>query len=299
MRNILVKTGGFSASHEQFHSNVFTDSMKNFFQLNEFGFIDKCFAGRLEVSLAKGLKVQGIVGPCMSENKKDQAMFTDVAVGEGTTTAWYLGCLDKNTSLALVMANDRQDDSSLINRPFVMQFRTYYKNGYGQMKLRVTTICRNFAGMNKDVYAQGFDQEAAIVMTARCALSLAGAMEQKEITKWIDKRLIKFYARFGDFTRGLPNSFKIGEEFRLVPQFFFYFRKSTFILNFSVSVDEMEYIRMVLMRENVSNCLAMIQPSLLEYSSEADEPEAVLCDISSMKDDIVILFDSYFNAVIW
>ena len=67
MRDLVTKTGGFIASHELFHSNVFKDSFKNFFQHNDYGFMDKCFGARLEVAVSKGLKVQGIVGACCSE----------------------------------------------------------------------------------------------------------------------------------------------------------------------------------------------------------------------------------------
>ena len=298
MRDLVAKTGGFIASHELFSSNVFKDSFKNFFQLNEYGFLDKCFGARLEVTICRGFKIQGIVGACCSEGKKD-ATVSDVAVGEGGTTSWYLGTVDQHSTYSLVLENDRSDDLELKGKQFYAQFRTFYKNAYGQMKLRVTTIQREFGGLSKEQYAAGFDQEAAILMTAKCALSLAGMMDQKEITKWIDKRLIKLYSRFGEFTRGVPSSFKIAEGFQMVPQFFYYFRKSTFILNFAISVDEMHMNRTILTRENIANALVMIQPSLLEYSCDRENPEAVLCDIAALKDDVVILFDAYFSVVIW
>lgn len=298
MRDLITKTGGFAASHELFHSNVFKDSFTNFFQLNEYNVIDKCFGGRLEVSISAGFKIQGIVGVCLSEGKKD-AKVAENAVGEGGTTSWYIGTFDKNSTYSLVLENDRLDDLTLQNKLFTLQFRTYFKDGYGQMKMRVTTVQRRFGVLNRDSYAAGFDQEAAIVLTARCALSLSGLMDQKEITKWIDKRLIKLYSRFGDFTRGVASSYRIADSFAMVPQFFYYLRKSTFILNFAISVDEMHYNRMVLLRENVTNSLVMIQPSLVEYSCEDSEPHPVLSDISSLKDDVVILFDAYFNVVIW
>jgi protein transport protein SEC23 len=297
MRNLITKTGGFCASHELFHSNVFKDSFRNFFNIQE-GYIDKCFGGKLNVSLSAGFKVQGLIGCCLSENAKD-AKVSDVPMGEAGTTSWYLGTFDRNSTYTLVLESDKQDDLSLQNKPFTIQFRTCFKDGYGQMKLRVTTVQRRIGNLNKDSYAQGFDQEAAILMTARCALSMAGMMDQKDITKWIDKRLIKVYTRFGEFTRHVPSSFRIHESFELVPQFFFYLRKSTFILNFAISVDEMHYNRMVLLRENISNSLVMIQPSLLEYTCDLPDPHAVICDISVMKDDVVILFDAYFNVVIW
>ena len=298
MRDLITKTGGFCASHELFHSNVFTDSFKNFFQHNEHEFIDKCFGGTMEVLLSRGFKVQGVVGCCLGLGVKN-AKVSETPMGESGTTSWYLGTFDKNSTYSLILENEKSDDMSLQNQLFTLQFKTYFKDGYGQMKLRVTTIQRKFGNISKDAYASSFDQEAAIIMTARCALAMSGLLDQKEITKWIDKRLIKLYSRFGEFTRQVPSSFRIHQSFELIPQFFYYLRKSTFILNFAISVDEMHYNRMILMRENVSNCLVMIQPSILEYNCDSNDPQAVICDISVMKDDVVILFDTYFNVVIW
>ena len=298
MRDMITKTGGFIASQELFLSNVFRDSFKNFFQLNEYEFVDKGFGGRMEVTLTKGFKIQGIVGACLSEGNKD-AQVSEIVCGEGGTNKWYLGAFDKTSTYSLVLENEKNDELDMKDKPYVIQFRTSYKNGYGQMKMRVTTIQRKIGGISLQEYAQGFDQEAAILMTAKCALSLTGMMDQKEITKWIDKRLIKLYSRFGEYNKGVPSSFKINEGFQMVPQFFYYFRKSTFILNFAISVDEMHTNRTILMRENVSNALVMIQPSILEYNCDSENPVPVVCDISCLKDDVVILFDTYFNVVIW
>jgi hypothetical protein len=52
-------------------------------------------------------------------------------------------------------------------------------------------------------------------------------------------------------------------------------------------------------RENVSNSLIMIQPSLTQYDLENENPNAAICDIESMKDDVILLMDSYFHIVIW
>lgn len=52
-------------------------------------------------------------------------------------------------------------------------------------------------------------------------------------------------------------------------------------------------------RENVSNSLIMIQPSLTQYDLKNEDPVAAICDIESMKDDVILLMDSYFHIVIW
>lgn len=67
----------------------------------------------------------------------------------------------------------------------------------------------------------------------------------------------------------------------------------------SSSLDEAVYYRLAIDRENVANCLVMIQPSLTQYDMENDYPSAALCDISSLKNDLIILMDCYFYIVTW
>jgi len=52
-------------------------------------------------------------------------------------------------------------------------------------------------------------------------------------------------------------------------------------------------------RETVGNCLVMIQPSLTRYSVEDEYPEAAPCDIASLKDNVILLVDTYFYIVTW
>ena len=122
--------------------------------------------------------------------------------------------------------------------------------------------------MNKDEYISTFDQEAAIMISARLAMHLSKEMEPREIMKYLDKKLIQLYHRFGSYHTGNISSFTIAENINLIPQFFYFLRKSTFILIFGVAIDEHEYRKAIFLRENCTNCLTMIQPSLTEYNME-------------------------------
>ena len=59
------------------------------------------------------------------------------------------------------------------------------------------------------------------------------------------------------------------------------------------------FFRGMLSRENTTNCLVMIQPSLLQYSFESPEPNPVMLDIASMKNNVILLLDTYFDIVVW
>lgn len=67
---------------------------------------------------------------------------------------------------------------------------------------------------------------------------------------------------------------------------------------FNNSPDETAYFRMILNRENVSNSVVMIQPSLISYSFHSG-PEAALLDVVSISADKILLLDSYFTIVIF
>lgn len=43
----------------------------------------------------------------------------------------------------------------------------------------------------------------------------------------------------------------------------------------------------------------MIQPALLKYTVEETQPIPVELDLEELKDDVVLLLDSFFNVLIW
>lgn len=55
---------------------------------------------------------------------------------------------------------------------------------------------------------------------------------------------------------------------------------------------------MILNRENVSNSVVMIQPSLISYSFQSG-PEPALLDVISIAADKILLLDSYFTIVVF
>lgn len=88
-------------------------------------------------------------------------------------------------------------------------------------------------------------------------------------------------------------------EISVIPQFFYYLRKSWFVRSFACSLDEAIFYRLAMFKENVNNVLTMIQPCITKYDLNSDQPEAVICDISSMQNEVVLLMDSYFYVGIW
>ena len=61
----------------------------------------------------------------------------------------------------------------------------------------------------------------------------------------------------------------------------------------------MVFYRQSLISQNVDNTLVMIQPQIIEYSLNNEEPVPVLPNLSCLKSDVVLLADTYFNIIIW
>ena len=64
------------------------------------------------------------------------------------------------------------------------------------------------------------------------------------------------------------------------------------------SPDEASYYRMVLTRENASNSLVMIQPTLMSYSFQAP-PQPAMLDASSVRPDVILLLDTFFYVIVF
>ncbi len=133
--------------------------------------------------------------------------------------------------------------------------------------MRVSTIQRLMSGP-EDLreMAYGFDQETAAVLMARYSVFKTLSEESMDVIRWLDRMLIKLVARFAEYKKDEPSTFKLSREFNLFPQFMFYLRRSQFLHTFNASPDESEYYRMMILRENVGNSLVMIQPALMQYA---------------------------------
>ena len=65
--------------------------------------------------------------------------------------------------------------------------------------------------------AYGFDQETAAVLMARYSVYKTLAEESIDVIRWLDRMLIKLVARFAEYKKDDPGSFKLSREFSLFP----------------------------------------------------------------------------------
>nr|CAB3481249.1 unnamed protein product [Digitaria exilis] len=163
MKVAVERTGGVVVLAESFGHSVFKDSLRRIFQSSD-NDLDLSFNGIFEINCSKDVKVQGILGPCTSLEKKSP-LSSDTVVGQGNTSAWKMCGLDRKTSLCLIFDIAKKDGPDSIGQSasnqFYFQFLTYYQHHEGQMRLRATTLSRKWE------LIAGFDQEAAAAVMAR------------------------------------------------------------------------------------------------------------------------------------
>ncbi|RWR74634.1 zinc finger protein [Cinnamomum micranthum f. kanehirae] len=301
MKVAVEKTGGLVVLAESFGHLVFRDSFKRIFEDGEQS-LGLSFNGTLDIFCSKDIKIQGIIGPCTSLEKKGPSC-ADTVIGQGNTTSWKMCGLDKSTCLTVffdISPSDRSNAPGAANQYLYLQFLTNYQNPQGQMRLRVTTIQRKWAdsSANSEELVEGFDQETGAVVMSRLT-SLKMEMEEEfDATRWLDRSLIRLCSRFGDYRKDDSSSFTLNPSFSIFPQFMFNLRRSQFVQVFNNSPDETAYFRMLLNRETITNSVVMIQPSLISYSFNSP-PAPALLDVASIAADRILLLDAYFSVVIF
>lgn len=302
MKVAVERTGGLVVLAESFGHSVFKDSFKRVFDTGNQS-LGLSFNGTFEVNCSKDVKIQGIIGPCASLEKKGPSC-ADTVIGQGNTTSWKMCGLDKNTSLTVFfdIAPSERSNAALQagNQQFYIQFQTHYQHTDGQSRLRVTTITRRWVdgSASTEELVAGFDQETAAVIMARLASHKMETEEEFDAVRWLDRSLIRLCSRFGDYRKDDISSFSLNSNFAIFPQFMFNLRRSQFLQVFNNSPDETAYFRMLLNRENVTNSVVMIQPSLISYSFNAP-PEPALLDVASISADRILLLDAYFSIVVF
>jgi len=239
-----------------------------------------------------------MIGHGISANKKSGCV-GETEIGIGQTSAWKICSLTPRTSNAVyfeVVTPAGQHVQP--GARGMVQFVTHYQHSSGQFRLRVTTLARNFAEPGNPAIAANFDQETSAVLMARIAVFKAEIDDSPDVLRWLDRMLIRLCQKFAEYRKDDPTSFVLHEAFRIYPQFMFHLRRSGFLQVFNNSPDETAFYRHILNSEDVNNSLIMIQPTLMSYSLD-QEPVATLLDSVSIKEDAILLLDTFFHLCIW
>lgn len=111
--------------------------------------------------------MSGLIGHAISGGKKS-ACVGETEIGIGQTSAWNINSISPRTSAAVYFEVVTPAGQPLQpGSRGLIQFVTHYQHSSGEMRLRVTTIARNFAEAGSPNIATSFGQEAAAVLMAR------------------------------------------------------------------------------------------------------------------------------------
>lgn len=291
----VERSGGFMMLGESFESKEFRKCLRHMFDHDKDGNLKMVFDATIEIVTTKDVKVCGALGPCISLQRKNESV-SDKVIGEGGTYIWKLGTITSKTCIAFFfeVANEQKSQAS---SAFFIQFITHYRYSTMGIRKRVTTAARRWVVKHSPEIASGFDQEAAASVMARLATQKTEESFSHDVIRWLDKTLIRFASKFGDYAPEDPSTFRFSTNFSLYPQFMYYLRRSQFIDVFNSTPDETAYFRLMLNREGVVNSLIMVQPTLFQYSFDGP-PIPVVLDVCSISPDVILLFDSFFYVVI-
>lgn len=300
MKQCCNSTGGHMVMGDSFNSSLFKQTFQRVFAKDQKTDYKMAFNGTLEVKCSRELKITGAIGSCVSLNVKGPCV-SDQEVGMGNTCQWKMCTFTPSTTMAIFfeVVNQHAAPVPQGGRGCV-QFITQYQHSSGQRRVRVTTAARNWgdAAVNLHHISAGFDQEAAAVVMARLVVYRAEQEDGPDVLRWLDRMLIRLCQKFGEYAKDDPNSFRLSENFSLYPQFMYHLRRSQFLQVFNNSPDETTFYRHMLMREDLTQSLIMIQPILYSYSF-GGPPEPVLLDTSSIQPDRILLMDTFFQILIY
>lgn len=297
MQQLSNVTGGALVLSDAFTTFIFKQSFLRLLSKDEEGYLQMGFNGNFEVKTSNELKTSGLIGHA-SSLKQSNPRVADAEIGIGGTSAWKLCSLTPNHTYAIFFESANIPQSGTGYDSAYIQFITTYQHASGTYRTRVTTLRNPLSSVGDAGITESFDQEAAAVLMSRIAVFKAEQDDGADVLRWIDRMLIRLCQRFADYQKDNPESFRLSPNFSLYPQFMFYLRRSQFLQVFNNSPDETAFYRHVLIREDTTNSLIMIQPTLTSFSMQ-EEPEPVLLDSISVKPDRILLLDTFFHILIY
>lgn len=296
MKQLCSKTGGVLLLTDAFTTSIFKQSFLKLFSKDAENYLLMGFNATLDIKCSRELKVSGLIGHASSLAVKGPNV-SENEVGIGGTSQYRICALSPQHTYAIFF-----DVANVLplppNAQSYIQFVTHYQHSSGTYRLRVTTVSNILTG-DEQILAQSFDQEAAAVLMARVTLFKSEQDDGADVLRWIDRMLIKLCQKFADYRKDVEESFRLHPQFALYPQFIYYLRRSQFLQVFNNSPDETAFYRHILMTEDTNNSLIMIQPTLTSFGLDLEEPEAVLLDSVSIKDDRILLLDTFFHILIF
>lgn len=293
--DVIYSSGGFLMSCETYFDENILKSLTKYFK--DCILQDSASNCIITLNLPKFLSVCGCIGPCISTlNKTENVSKTEI--GCGGTIQWKTsGIIEKNSYTFIFDINSIPIPNNTFS---CFQIVTKYRSfKTGRIRYRVTTIPITFYNLstNKQEIINGFDQEAAAAILAKITIYNKTKMRSNVINE-LDQKLIDICHKFGDYKSKVPNTFSLQDQFKYLPEFIYYFRRSQFLTTSNITLDQYTSYIYELLYGDVASILLMIHPSLIMYSV-VEQPKPVILGLSSLNSESILLLDSYFKVLIW
>ena len=244
MKSLANATNGFMILSDSFATKIFEQSFVKIFEKDANDHLAMGFNATFDVQTTKELKVSGLIGHAVSNNKKSNCV-GETEIGIGQTSSWKICSLTEKSSLGVyfeVVTPAGQPMGPDSSRGMI-QFVTHYQHPSGQFRLRVTTLARSFAEAGHPSISANFDQESAAVLMARIAVFKAEIDDSPDVLRWLDRMLIRLCQKFAEYRKDDLESFRLTPGFSIYPQFMFNLRRSQFLQVFNNSPDETAFYR--------------------------------------------------------
>jgi protein transport protein SEC23 len=165
MKQMVNSTTGFMILSDSFQTTVFKKSFQRIFDKDSAGNLLMGFNATLDVSASREFRINGLIGPAVSVQRKN-ASVAETEIGIGGTSAWKFCSITPKTTTAIFFEVAKQTQPQ-IGTNGIIQFVTHYQHSSGFLRLRVTTISRPWVDSNDPVIPREFDQECAAAVMAR------------------------------------------------------------------------------------------------------------------------------------
>ncbi|XP_065568749.1 protein transport protein Sec23A-like [Artemia franciscana] len=299
MKSLPSLTSGNLVLSDSFESSLLSESLKKLFARDETGNCQMALNAVMEVRVSKELQILGCIGPCVSMGVKHDSV-ADTEIGVGGTRQWKFCSLLPTTTPAIFFDIVPEAPASAEGQGYI-QFQTNYRTINGDRRIRVTTIARHFFTSSSDpMIRDWFDQDAAAVLLGRLSVFRLEREDESNVMRLLDRNLIKICQKFSSFPINTPESFVLPQSLELFPQTVYHLRRSPFLQVFNYSPDETTFYRSIFLREDTESGITMIQPYLFEYSPlTGKESTPVSLDATSLKKDIILLMDTFFQVLVY
>lgn len=291
MRVLVDKTGGSVIMADSFSTVMFKDTFRGLFKARDTGELCMGLNADISVITSEEFQCSGAIGALTHDNVPGPAV-SKHGIGEGAEYHWKLGCLGENTTIGFyfdIVGHNVQ------KRHGFLQLQTRYMHPSGQRRLRVTTVSHAYADLDTQKTLTGFDSEAAAILVFRHAVNLADNVEVDIVENWLDSKIVRVMETFAACRERDVDLLSVDSRVASFVQMVYHSQRSWLLHGAHYSLDESAYRSAVLLREKASHACRIIQPTLIRYSYLRSTPDAVPLEMSSIEEDAIFIFDTYFG----